>query len=324
MSFGKHLAAVAALAGAMALGHAAWASIVLQADFSGSGTGTGAGNIVTSGGTGALYQNNTAGTNYQSSIITSSELAPGSGGYLQVQSTATAATYTYGAGVKLTGTGTTPANPVNSWYHDGGITTFDTLNGSLDFFYDSNSPSSSWNSTTRFIETGGFAHRTRLILVGTATGALQWQVVSYGNSTGGADILLNNAVAGPTLAADTLYHIAVTVSTNPTSGLVTLTEYWAQGNTAIDSNSSKATVTSTKTLDSSSNLVTTGFNGSSLNFGYFASPTTNTTKFDAMRIYDSPLGSGATTAYFAAIPEPAAGLLALGALAGLMIRRRRC
>ena len=63
----------------------AHAAIVFQADFNGSGSGTGGANdIVTSGGTGVELNVNPAQSNVDVVFSSANPLAPGAGGYLRL------------------------------------------------------------------------------------------------------------------------------------------------------------------------------------------------------------------------------------------------
>lgn len=115
------------------------ASLVFQADFNGTQAGTGgASDVVTQGGTGST----TASAGFSSSVVTSSSLVDGSGGYLHVQAPSTKPT---AGAVSSAGVILTPSSKQNSsfdsWIGSGataGGANFVSLNGAFDFFYRSN------------------------------------------------------------------------------------------------------------------------------------------------------------------------------------------
>ena len=121
---------LAAVAAAVGLGlapvtHADLAP-VFEADFSGAGTGTGAGNIVQSGGTATIVN-----ANATASIVTGTNLAGGPGGYLNIVETGTNAV---GTGASLVPTAA--ANGITSWwsqYGSGSGGADNTINGSFDY-----------------------------------------------------------------------------------------------------------------------------------------------------------------------------------------------
>jgi len=290
------------------------AALVFQADFNGSGTGTGGANdIVTLGGTGQLYSH--AQSNVEVSISSANPLAGGLGGYLSLNDMGKEQSGGRAAGVILKPTGV--GSSLDSWYTDGGTETFDTLNGGFDFFFRTNNEAVTPNSF-RFLDENGGEGGLRLILNSHTDGSFQLNL---------------NGVIGATSSvipwqADTTYHMAVTFSTNGT-GHVTASLFLATGNTAIDTSSATHRIlmaTSANPLDTPEiNAISKAFGSADADgflFGHKNNSVDDVKVFDidVLRIHDS------VPATFAAVPEPGSvTALALGALAcaGARYLRRR-
>ncbi|MEI8195254.1 MAG: glycosyl hydrolase family 28-related protein, partial [Phycisphaerae bacterium] len=272
-------------------------AVVFEADFNGIGTGTGAGNLVSIGGTGTLITvgNVTAGQSTGSPFIN-----PDSGGYLHLADT--------GSGSGSAGANLLPQAAANSpdvWYTNGGSATFDTLNGAFDFFFRSTLASASWDSSgTAFrpLDISGGNNGLRLILNAPAANKLQLELLAY-NASGTSVLDLKASNASANLAANTLYHMAGTLTTDA-SGKVTIKLFVAPGNSDIDPTSSTyllASASSAAALDAAaSNVITHAFNSAG---GFIFGKTNNTDTltqnqdFDTFRIFTASTTSTTLTGF---------------------------
>lgn len=291
------LAAAAALGMAWPLSGMARAGVVFETDFSGvSGTSV----TSTTGGTATLTNSPYA------SIGTANPLAVGSGGYLQVAEPA--GTFdTPGAGVEVAGTNSTPTNPVSSWIGTAVNSGADmNINGAFDFFFRPGTSQTGWTSKGFFFNFGGGTHELSLgLFTGTNGLKLSLSTLTTGSASG--------------FTAGDLYHIAGVVTTNQTTGDVTVYLYAVAGDTTITTGSGYAASGSEAFLASS---YTSDFGNTAFLFGglsYSSTEPATTNGFDTLRIYNSvPTSFG-----LLAVPEPATlSLMALVGVGILLLPRR--
>jgi len=291
------------------------AALVFQADFNGSGSGTGgSSDIVQTGGTGALYSQ--AGSNATASASSASPLSGGSGGYLSI---ADVGAGSGGAGVTFSPT--SAGNSFDSWLTQNGVSAgVDSLTGGFDFFFRMDSMSGTWNSNSlRFLDFSGGANGLRLVLNNNSVDRLQLELINVSSSS--LNVTANNPSSSPiSFTEGTLYHVAGTVTTNSSTGRVTLSLYLAEGNTAIDTSSSTHRIgqgTSSGSYD-----VTHAFNSANgFNFGLVSNSMSDAKSLgiDSFRIYDSVPATFSTLP----IPEPASLGVILMSGAWFLVRRRR-
>ena len=282
-------------------------SPAFQADFKGSGGGTGGGSdVATSGGTGTLG----SGSGWTDTSINTSPFTVGSGNYVNFAVTA-------GTTGRLYPATFTPTAVGNSWAAMAGSVkigaySYLTLNGGFDIFVRPNAISSTYDTWFRPVDVGG-GTPFRLIFNGSVTGVLQLQIIStssvFSNSstfstTYTTTMSLTGALGGLvnhfTLGA--VRHLGFTFSTNASTGLVTMNAYGVDGTGAID------TTSSTNLLGSQTFYV----NGATLlpsqlpsggwsmagDAGTATWPTTNV-DYESVRLYNKTPGS------FAALPYSA-------------------
>ena len=313
------LAAIAAAATALSLEFSAGmssASIVFESDFSGVSSGQITG---TTGGTATLTSKSTD----PASVGTSSPFTASSGGYLMVSQTSGESP---GAGATISPSNIGSDTGFNSWFSQTGSGpggADNTINGAFDFNYKTNVASTDWvGSTVRIMDPNWGSTGIRLFLISPAANTLQLGFLTQPSADYGHFYLTDSAV---NINAGSLYHIAVTVSTNPTTGDLAGKLYIVSGNTTITTSGLNATtpVASTSTTPFT-DPVTNGFGTSQFLFGQEAygstAPTTITEQFDTFRIYNT------VPTTFAALPtpEPAAlGLLTVGGGLLLLGRRRK-
>ncbi len=293
----------------MALAHTASAALVFQADFNGTGSGTGgASDMVTLGGTGQ-FTGTSSSSNVYSSISSSTPLTTGGGNYLSLDDQGQSSSYS------PTGAGFSPnsaASSFDSWYTDNGTSGFDTLNGGVDFFFRSTDVALSTNQF-RFLALYGISGSDGLRFnLLSNNGALRFEFLTGSSSAvsvGASSGILN-------LSANTTYHIASTMETDGSTGLITVKLFLAEGNTAIDTSSNTyliASATSSSALDDgSTDTITQSFNSANgFTFGQYYNDNADTkvTDLDQFRIYDS------IPAEFSAIPEPETLALNFGSIA---------
>lgn len=316
-----------ALAG-MCLPSLMQASIIMQADFQGSGGGTGGPNdIVAYGGTGTI----TSYTTGTASIQNSDPL--GQGSYLNVSVGAHPANGNLGLATL------TPTSAANSWSALNTVgSQFVALHGASDFFLSaSNAGASGFNTNwTRPFDIGASSSGgLRFIMNAQGTNTMRLEFLAGTNAfLSGTDFQTRTSamrfdavVPGGAWALDTTYHFGFTFMTE--NDVVTVKLFGATGSQAID------TTVNTNLLGSTSfkidaTVVTAGLPSGAFSFniggtsgGYVAgdentgSGAGRNVSGDALRLYNSAPAS------FGAIPEPTTmALLALG-LVPIALRRRR-
>jgi hypothetical protein len=294
------------------------AALVFQADFNGSGSGTGGvSDIVQAGGSGVIYSQ--SGSNATSSVSSTSPLSGGSGGYLSIGDAGVNTTNGTGAGVTFS-----PAsvgNSFDSWLTQNGVSAgVDSLTGGFDFFFRMDSMSGTWNSNSlRFLDISGGTNGLRLVLNNNSTNRLQLELINVSNSS--LNVTANNPSSSPIAFTEgTLYHVAGTVATNSSTGRVTLSLYLAEGNTAIDTSSSTYRIG--QATSSGSYDVTQAFNSvNGFNFGLVNNNVSDIKSMgiDSFRIYDSVPATFSTLP----IPEPASLGVILMSGTLFLVRRRR-
>lgn len=266
------------------------AGVVFQADFNGpDGTTGGATSMVTLGGTATLL----GSTNMSASITNASPLFAGERGHLQTVRSGTggaiscATIYPFSA-----------ANSPDSWLVlQSGTTTFNQINGALDFYFRDSNGSSGWTGSGvdfRPMDLNGGSGGLRIIINAPTTNRLQVELVSK-NSSGTTVQDLRAFNSAVTVAANALNHLVVTASTNPTTGIVTLKLYLASGNTSIDTTLGTnliASATSTAAItNTGANAVNHAFNATNgFSFGQIStvgSTVLKTTDFSSFRVYDT-------------------------------------
>lgn len=275
-------------------------AVVFQADFSGTGTGTGAGNLVSLGGTGTLL----SGTNATGTQATTNPFVnPASGGYLRIVDNGTGSGNA-GITLKPSSAATSP----DSWYVNGGTSSFDTVNGAFDFLFRTSVGSAGWGeagTAFRPIDVSGGAGGMRLIINAPGNNALQMELVAYnGSGVKVMDLFAKNT--NVSFAANTLYHLGATVRTDG-AGKVTIKLFAARGNVDIDtagSSSLLASATSASAMDlAAANAVTHAFNSSGASgfvFGKILNADTvaQTQEFDSFRVYNAVPPTIGALAYY--------------------------
>lgn len=292
------------------------ASVILEADFNGTGTGTGGTNdLVSIGGTGSIYQYTTATTSVQSSSTM------GQGSYLNVS---VAGTPTPGA---LGGVNITPTSDTSSWAALNTVASGTTsLHGAADCFIRTNNAG-----------TGGFGQPNWLYLLdlgNVSDGGLSLVLnAQWGNTLtliikGGANSFLTGndyttqseyvmASADINWQASTIYHIGLSLNTG-VDGVTTAKIYLTEGDGAIDLSTNTSVIGSTSfKIDSS--VVTKGLPTGAFDFnagGWANGGEGKSVDMDAFRLYD------AVPTTFTAVPEPTSlSFLGAAAFAGLLGRR---
>jgi hypothetical protein len=286
---------------AAALAQTASAELVFQADFNGTGGGTGgASDIVTLGGTGVMYDTST--TDGVSSAVTGGNLVVTDADIINANRR---------SGVAITTT--TTSNGFNALFEDTSATLgFDTLNGGFDYIFKSDKASMDAKTVRPLDLFFGQGNQIRLITTTNVSGSFMIELIDYSTADTLGDPRPQTAFSSYT--ADTWYHMAVTLETSA-AGLVTVNLFLAEGNTEIStSGTPTATVTSSGILNTEGALTN--------NTLYFASSDTTTAgnvNYDNFRIYNDIPDT------FSAIPEPSTSALALGSLmlVGAILRRRR-
>ncbi len=280
---------------AATLAHTASAELVFQADFNGTGGGTGgASDIVTLGGTGIMYD--TSNADGVSSAIT--------GGNLVVTDT-DIANASRSAGVEITTT--TVGNGFNALFEDTSATLgFDTLNGGFDYIFKSDKASMDAKSVRPIDLYFGQGNQIRLITTTNTGGSFMIELIDYSVADTLGDPRPNTAFSSYT--ADTWYHMAVTLETS-VAGLVTVNLFLAEGNTEISTSG-----TPTATVTSSGILNTEGaVTNNILRFASSDTTTAGNVNFDNFRIYND------IPETFSAIPEPSAFTLLSALMAGCLV-----
>lgn len=302
------------LAAAMLAGQALMpAAVVFQADFNGSGSGTGGANdMVTYGGTGVIFNN--TNSNLVPSVGTSAPILPGTGGYLSIQDNGLQTTGGTGGGATFTPTST--ANSFNGGYTTGA--TFNSINGAFDFYFSMSSVTGFDANSLRFLDLNGGNSGLRMTLLLGSADKFRFELTSK-NASGtivGSATLTSSAV---TFLADTVYHMGITYTTDGT-GKVTTKIFLTTGNTGIDTSTNTYLIASYTTTGVFDPLTTNhAFGSNAFNFGYVNNAVADSKllKIDSFRLYDS------VPASFTTIPEPGTAALALVGLGAMLIRRRR-
>lgn len=267
-------------------------AVVLQADFTGTGTGTGVGHLVSLGATGSLISN--AGSSVTSSqVATAPFVSPDSGGCLRLVDAGLGIATSAGVHLKPLSS----ANSPDSWYTDGGTSTFDTVNGAFDFYFRSSIASTSWDGSGvafRPLDISGGNGGLRMIINSTTPNNLQMELKAV--NAGGAIVMdLFTVKNGVNFAANTVYHMAGTVSTDA-AGKVSIKLFAARGNVDIDTNSNAyliASANSASAMDTAaSNAINHAFNSATaagFDFGKMRNTDAlaQTQEFDDFRIYNS-------------------------------------
>ena len=316
------LAVVVAATAGLSLAPLAHANLlpVFESDFSGTGSG---GSVTgTTGGTATLASKTGA-----TASIGNGNLFGGPGGNLTIAETGGTNSIAY-AGASIVPT--SMANGFGSWYSatgSGSGGADNTINGSFDYFYKDSLASTSWgvNTSQPLFLPSGTNPFFGIALQSQPNGFQFWvhnggtsnlEAGNYGsNPTGTAG--LGSANSG--VAADTLIHIAGTVSTNASTGFVTAKLYVVTGNNAITPGTTPVFATATSSVP----FTTTTGPATNFTFGDNAfTSVAQTEQFDQFRIYDG------TPTTFSALPittpEPASlGLLAVGGLGLLLLGKRR-
>lgn len=319
---GMKLAACSALWCAFAAVPNLQATEILQADFNGSGTGTGGvSDVVTFGGTGSIYQ--------YTSATTSVESAPtlGQGDFLKVSvPSATATTPSNGM---IGGALLTPASSAHSFAAMntiGGGATGTTLHGALDFFIreDTIAPLSAaiGNIIDLGSQTGG---AIRVILQINAT-SIRFRLYSATGISGGEGFLTGASYTTPnenaiidanlTLVAGATYHLGYTMNTDSVTGVSTMNVFERADGGAIDTTSTADRIGTTSFKINGTN-VTTGLSSSAFQFNIGGNSSSQDAagrqvSADALRLYD------AVPTSFASVPEPGAVSLVGVGLLGLL------
>jgi Pectate lyase superfamily protein len=252
--------------------------IVFQADFSGTGTSTGdSADVVNTGAMGALVAGSGA---HSCAIASSTPLASGSASYLEC---------TIGTGSGVPGyIQMTPTSERTSWGRIFDLRTGQWLvNGAFDFFWRPTKPITASNAM-RPIDISNGANGLRLVFDNSG-GGLTFQVIS---PSGGGGI---NLISSPqTFTVGTTYHIGVTFSTNPTTGVTTEKMFLMTGAGAINTASTANLIgTSTFTLNPTVVTNTNGFlSNGPWNFGdAYGNGALNVNDYDGFRIYSQDPGS---------------------------------
>lgn len=296
------------------------ATTILQADFNGTGGGTGgATDIMTSGGTAAIYQYTSAVTTVPSSPTL------GQGSFLHVDANGDGIT-TPSPGL-LGGVDITPSTNANSWQAlntvSGGNA---SLHGAFDFFLRQDTIVNSLDIFDLGSQSGG---GIRLIVQQNPT-ALRFRLFSGGVGTegfltgGGYTTPNSNAIvdANLTPVAGTTYHLGFTMNTDSGTGVSTMNIFGRADTAAIDT-TSVADRIGTFDFKVNGTNVTAGLPTGAfrLELGRSAGAALavgRQSSLDAFRLYDS------VPAEFAAIPEPGTvGLIGVGLAVLLVITRRR-
>ena len=303
------------------------AGLILQADFNGTGTGTGGVNdLVTSGGTGALNSYNGA--------VTSVPSAPtlGQGSFLNVNGTAIGTNNGNLGGVTIT-----PASSANSFAALNTVSSGTVkLHGAVDFFF---RPDAIAGGNFNIIDVGGPSSggRIRLILTlsptmtrfnlssggagteGFLTGTSSSGTSSYTTPTAGlfADATGTNGA----LVAGTTYHYGFTLSTDA-GDVSTMSLYRRSDTLAIDTTSIVDRV-ATQNFKINGANVTVGLTGGNFDFNLGGNSNSADAKGrinsgDKLSLYD------AVPTSFSSIPEPGTvSLVGIGLLGLLAVRNRK-
>ncbi|WP_269522746.1 hypothetical protein [Coraliomargarita parva] len=278
------------LVASAAIAHTASADLVFQADFNGTGGGTGgASDIATYGGTGSIYD--TAADDDISASVSGGKLVITDGsGYV-------------GRPVGVTFDPTSIDNGFNSWFENTSDTLgYDSINGALDFYFKSTENALTGNSVRAIDTRIGQDDQFRIVVTTNVTGVLTLQILDYSSGTG--TVIMAPSYNFYEYQANTLYHVAVTVETG-VDGLITGKIFVAEGNTTISSSAIPSISGTT-----AGSVDTTGtVNDNSFRFGTSDVAVDRVLELDSFRLYDS------VPAEFSAIPEPKLVGLSVGSMA---------
>ncbi len=323
----KSFVVAGALLGCVA---AANAGVVFQADFNGSGNGTGgAGDIVTSGGTGSLATGNAnfaasiqgttpvTGGNYLNTLWPSTGSGGGSGTYVTYTPTNAASSFASFVGTPVSSGGRSYLNM------NGGYDVFTRLNVA-----DTTVPrSAEWLGAITVMDNSGVVFTfnglgwgaARLQINTTATnGFTDYTKLSgpNGSATGSVTNVAYMDGIGDFYNGVGSYHLGFTFSTDQTTGLITAKVFGRKDMEAIDT-----TATTDLQYSASFHLDTATVGTGPISSGVWhqsgwANIAGESADYDTVRLY------AGTPASFDAVPEPASlSLLGLGGLT--LLRRRR-
>jgi len=283
------------------------AALIFQADFKGTGTGTGgAADMVTFGGTGSLA----TATGVTNSIAGATPFGGVGGNYLSCSTAAGAAVFLPLATVNF-------GSVANSFAALQGLNvgSYTTLNGAFDVFFRPNAIVPGDSGYFRPVDTIGGAggEGLRLIFNGNAGGGLVFEI--HGNAgdpvlnfTGGPGASHSNNSAILTGGAITtpgqIYHAGFTLQTDAT-GLITMRMFLQPGTGPIETN---GTPLSSATFRLNASIVGIAFDGADpWTLREFSAHTTPVSvDYDTVRLYDSDPGSfpGLTLPSAAGYPPP--------------------
>lgn len=279
------------------------AEIILQADFKGSGSGTGGkDDIVTLGGTATLYD----GPDSDASIFNTAPFVTSgmssSGGYLSVLTTNS----TIGGRVNITPSSSASSLAAMTVVTNGHI----VLRGGLDFFF-RNLRDISKIAEFRPIDTNNLlANGLRLVLYNLDGNKFRLKTISN-NASG----LYTGGEGGPPvksfvydfpahISSNTLYHLGISFD-GTDSGNVTAEVWLKEGTGAIDF--SQDIPVGSLTFGINESVVATGFATGNFAFGKLdiRGDLPSTQEFDCLRIYKETPGA------FSALPVPVVGTVIL-------------
>jgi polygalacturonase len=127
-----------------------------------------------------------------------------------------------------------PGHAPDAWYRDRGRGGFDLLDGSLDFFVRFDKPSRRWSSRDpALLQLDGGANGMSLSIRATGSRALEARLAAKDGADAETWSLLA-AAKGFDVAANSLYHVVLTLATNPADGRVTAKLFAAPQNTPLD------------------------------------------------------------------------------------------
>lgn len=194
--------------------------VIQRANMSGTGTSTGgATDLLESGGNGSLI----AGAGGNTVAISSTTPFTGtSGSYVRFTRVA--------AGTNAARVQTTPLMPHTSW---GRLFTLRSgewqLNGAFDFFWrPAQTPTAS--GSMRPIDLGNTPNGLRITFYNTSATNLRSEIIT---PAGGGGVILNGSYPAG-FAANQVYHLGATFTTNPATGVTTMKMYAVPGTGAID------------------------------------------------------------------------------------------
>jgi len=244
---------------------------VAEAGFSGSGSGSGAGSIMDFGGTATLKQGSTGNTAF---IGTSPDM---NGSFLHLETTATGTS----GGVTITPTDATTSwasiatKPGSQWL----------LNGAFDFFYRADGTSIGAREMD-FSNTGGGGWR--ITMFHSATNMRMEFLPPSGAAAGSSFGGIGNFPAA--LVTGQIYHLAVTLNTDPNTGVVTVRYFLKAGTGAIGTTSSANRIYS-GSFNPDENVVTNTPSAGSFFFGDLnAAAAGKSNDFDSIRLWKSDPG----------------------------------